>query len=105
MYTSDAVRLMTLHGSKGLEFPVTMICGVQKGVLPYENEKYPSDLLEERRLFFVGITRAKEELVITWAGEPSDFVSELPEQMIVREEAGKPGKPEENRQMSLFDLL
>ncbi len=104
-YTSDAVRLMTLHGSKGLEFPVTMICGVQKGVLPYENEKYPSDLLEERRLFFVGITRAKEELVITWAGEPSDFVSELPEQMIVREEAGKPGKPEENRQMSLFDLL
>ena len=109
-YTSDAVTLMTLHGSKGLEFPVTVICGVQKGLLPYEKlsskgEARPADVCEERRLFFVGMTRAREELVITWAGEPSEFIAELPQQSIVREDAGRTAKNTQNQQMSLFDFM
>ena len=77
-YASGAVRLMTLHGSKGLEFPVVFLAGAARGELPLEREGRPTDLPEERRLFFVGMTRAKEELILTCGGEPSPFLSELP---------------------------
>ena len=60
-YLSEAVTLMTLHGSKGLEFPVVFICGADRGMIPFESEKHPADRDEERRLFYVGVTRAKEE--------------------------------------------
>ena len=61
-YTADFVRLMTLHGSKGLEFPVVFLSGVKKGSIPLESISHPADIPEERRLFYVGITRAKEKL-------------------------------------------
>ena len=59
----DEVQLMTLHASKGLEFPVVFLCGVEEDLLPHKN--LGSDLDEERRLFYVGITRAQEHLILT----------------------------------------
>ena len=76
---SGAVRLMTLHACKGLEFPVVFLAGVNAGDLPLEREKSPTDVEEERRLFFVGMTRAREELIVSYGGQPSAFVDELPE--------------------------
>ncbi len=75
---SGAVSLMTLHGSKGLEFPAVFVAGVNEGELPHIREGEPCDVCEERRLLFVGLTRAREELVITCGGEPSPFLGELP---------------------------
>ena len=68
---------MTLHGSKGLEFPAVFICGAENGLIPLENEQHPADREEERRLFYVGMTRAKEELVITASGERTEFLKPL----------------------------
>ena len=76
-YPSGAVKLMTLHAAKGLEFPAVFVAGVNKGDLPLEREGRPADIREERRLFFVGLTRAKEELIVTCGGEPSSFLAEL----------------------------
>ena len=103
-YTSDAVTVMTLHGSKGLEFPAVFIYGVEKGSIPLENEKHPSDKEEERRLFYVGMTRAKEELILTISGEESEFISAIPADVSVHENEEKKKKEQEWRQMSLFDL-
>ena len=77
-YVSGAVQLMTLHGAKGLEFPVVFLAGVSEGALPLEREGEPCDVEEERRLFFVGLTRAREELILTAAGAYSPFMQELP---------------------------
>ena len=107
-YNGDAVTLMTLHGSKGLEFPAVIICGVQKGVLPYESGRHPSDEEEERRLLFVGMTRAREELVLTWTAQPSPFLEELDPNSMIHEDAGHSGKQKsepQGRQMSLFDFI
>lgn len=101
---ADAVTLMTLHGSKGLEFPVTMIYGVNKGLIPYESEAHPADVREERRLFYVGMTRAKEELILTTSKEESGFLGELPPEWVCREDADK-RKPRGGEQLSLFDFL
>ncbi|MEE8170376.1 MAG: 3'-5' exonuclease, partial [Phycisphaerae bacterium] len=64
-----AVTLMTLHAAKGLEFPVVYIAGVEDGLLPHQraNERGPDDVEEERRLFFVGMTRAIKRLTLTRA--------------------------------------
>lgn len=75
--SSGAVRLMTLHGAKGLEFPAVFLAGVKKGSIPLETAKGDVDLLEERRLFFVGVTRAQEALFLTTSGEPSAFLADL----------------------------
>ena len=107
-YNGDAVTLMTLHGSKGLEFPAVIICGVQKGVLPYESGRHPSDEEEERRLLFVGMTRAREELVLTWTAQPSPFLEELDQSSMIHEDAGHSGKQKgeaQGRQMSLLDFI
>ncbi len=67
-FDSDAVTLMTLHSAKGLEFPVVFITGLEENVLPHSRALYDAaELEEERRLMYVGMTRAKEELVLTYA--------------------------------------
>ncbi len=98
-WESGAVRLMTLHGSKGLEFPAVILAGVKAGALPLESSTHPADTEEERRLFFVGMTRAREELILTTTDEPSVFVDELPES-VSRETARRRPRPAE--QLSLF---
>ena len=71
-----AVRLATLHGAKGLEFPVVFLYGINDKLLPLAAGE-ETDTEEERRLFYVGITRAKEELILTTSGEPSPFLSAI----------------------------
>ena len=92
---ADRVTLMTLHSSKGLEFPVVCMVGLEQGLFPsYRSLDDPASLEEERRLCYVGITRAKERLFISHASErrlwggmrepamPSVFLSELPEGLV-----------------------
>jgi DNA helicase-2/ATP-dependent DNA helicase PcrA len=64
---ADRVALMTLHAAKGLEFPVVFMVGCEEGLLPYHRPDRPSDVEEERRLFFVGMTRAQRRLVLSYA--------------------------------------
>ena len=87
-WASGAVRLMTLHGAKGLEFPAVFLAGLSAGAMPLESPGRPADAEEERRLFFVGLTRAREELILTAAPEFSPFLRELPEP-VVRETTGR----------------
>src|SRR5699024_2810866 len=98
-YSADAVQLMTLHGSKGLEFPVVLIYGAGKGKIPPESGKHPSDTEEERRLFYVGMTRAKDELIVSYTGEPSMFIGELDEKYMEKENVGKERKQQDDVQM------
>ena len=100
-YAAGAVRLMTLHGAKGLEFPVVFLSGVTGGSLPLERAHAVSDVEEERRLFFVGITRAKEELILSCGGAPSAFLTELPSG-IVRGEIRPRNRIPRMEQLSLF---
>ncbi|MCS7160916.1 MAG: UvrD-helicase domain-containing protein [Gemmatales bacterium] len=91
----DAVVVMTLHAAKGLEFPVVFIPCLEEGLLPHERSREKQEELEEeRRLLFVGITRAREELHLScsrlrlFRGQtrycvPSSFLSELPESGVV----------------------
>jgi len=93
---SGAVRLMTLHGAKGLEFPVVFLAGLNEGAFPPRAE---SDMAEERRLLFVGMTRAKEELIVSCARPHSEFVSEIAPYALI--EKIRPRQPQ-YQQMSLF---
>lgn len=106
-YTADAVTLMTLHGSKGLEFPVVFLFGMDKGRFPLEFGSMEADLEEERRLCYVGMTRAKEELILVCGKEPSRFQEELPEDGVKRERIENTEDSGEIRgvQISLFDLI
>jgi DNA helicase-2/ATP-dependent DNA helicase PcrA len=86
---SDAVIMMTLHAAKGLEFPVVFITGLEETILPHSRALYdPTEMEEERRLMYVGMTRAKQELYLTYATErtlyggrqhnpPSRFISDM----------------------------
>lgn len=100
-WESGAVRLMTLHGAKGLEFPAVILAGVKQGALPLESSARPADLEEERRLFYVGMTRAREELILTTTREPSCFVDELPDS-VSREKDARRKAPPAAGQLSLF---
>lgn len=101
-YASGAVRLMTLHGSKGLEFPVVFLPGVRAGNIPLERPDRPADQEEERRLFFVGMTRAREELILLTAPEGSAFLEELPAEGVVSGPISDHKRRPDAEQMSLF---
>lgn len=86
---ADAVKLQTLHSSKGLEFPVVFIIGCEEGIFPSRNAVTAEQLQEERRLAYVGITRAEKLCYLTYAQErpyfrdvaynpPSRFIDEIP---------------------------
>ncbi len=91
---NDRVVLMTLHAAKGLEFPVVFLVGLEEGVFPHSRSlQSDTELEEERRLAYVGITRAKEELFLTYAtrrtifgntniGTLSRFVREVPKELM-----------------------
>ncbi len=106
-YTADAVTLMTLHGSKGLEFPVVFLYGMDRGRFPLEFRTEKTGLEEERRLCYVGMTRAREELILVCAAEPSPFLSEIPPGAAKQEQAYKAEEEESVQavQISLFDWL
>ena len=92
----DKVTLMTLHAAKGLEFPVVFIVGMEEGLFPHSRSLMDKEELEEeRRLAYVGITRAKYRLYLTYArrrlyfgqrGEmmPSRFIGEIPEDVMIK---------------------
>ncbi len=90
----DCVQMMTLHSAKGLEFPLVFLAGLEEGLFPHQMSlDEPGRLEEERRLCYVGITRAEQALVISYAEQrqlhgqtrfnrPSRFLDELPEELI-----------------------
>ena len=102
-YDAGTVTLMTFHGAKGLEFPAVFLCGIKKGVMPLESGRRIIDLEEERRLFYVGITRAKEELIVLTGKEKSAFLEEIPVGLFQDEETVKPsGRNHTEVQLSFF---
>ena len=88
-FDGDAVTLMTLHAAKGLEFPVVFMCGLEESIFPHSRALYdPNEMEEERRLCYVGMTRARQELYLLYASSrmlygglqhnpPSRFLSEI----------------------------
>jgi len=73
----QGVHLLTLHGAKGLEFEAVFIPRLEEKELPIRQAKQPGEIAEERRLFYVGLTRAKRHLALSWGGKPSRFLAEL----------------------------
>jgi ATP-dependent DNA helicase Rep len=101
----DCVQLLTLHSAKGLEFDHVFIAGVEEGILPHRNSLDADNIEEERRLTYVGITRARRSLTLTYASqrrvggedvdtEPSRFLLELPADHL---QWDKPGAPIDNQ--------
>ncbi len=115
----NGVTLISFHSAKGLEFPVVFIVGLEDDILPHKKSIYEADgLEEERRLFYVGITRAMTELYICYAGNrlrygkntpcnPSRFLDELPEEVINRsgEEDDGDGLDEEAAAKAFFSNI
>lgn len=97
---ADAVKLMTVHAAKGLEFPCVFVVGLEENLFPSAMSLYDrADLEEERRLFYVAVTRAKERLWVTYANsryrfgslvqnDPSRFIDEIPEAHLDRKFTG-----------------
>ena len=113
--TQESVTLMTAHSSKGLEFPVVFIAGVEDALFPYckDGEENAKHVQEERRLLYVAMTRAKESLYITYAKDrmlfgktadiaPSRFLKTIPEELIQRKEIKRKPKKEQSPQNNLF---
>jgi DNA helicase-2/ATP-dependent DNA helicase PcrA len=99
---ADRVTLITLHNTKGLEFDRVVITGLEEGIFPHESGRHdPDEVEEERRLFYVGVTRARRRLHLTWCArrqlfgrwqerEPSRFLAEIPRHLLDAGEAAEP---------------
>ena len=110
---AHAITLMTMHTAKGLEFNVVFITGMEEGLVPFVKEPGGTDGEEERRLFYVGMTRAKDELILTHARSrslygrrqatrPSSFLLEIPQEFIKRKVVEDRPANRKQKQMKLF---
>jgi len=107
----DKVTLLTLHAAKGLEYPVVFITGLEEGLLPHlRSREEPDGVEEERRLFYVGLTPAKERLFLTyafrrtsWAGSETRMVSKFLEDIPAHLASGLPDKVSLNRQSRSYE--
>lgn len=110
----NAVTLMTLHSAKGLEFPVVFLVGMEEGIFPHNMSLMEDNLEEERRLCYVGITRAKERLYITNAKRrmlygkdnmnmPSRFIAEINPNLLEKNETEKETKIIDKKEMYTED--
>ena len=113
----EKVNFLTLHAAKGLEFPVVFIVGCEEHLLPLNWEGLESDLEEARRLFYVGMTRAKEMLFLTYAkhrsifgkisrGMPCRFLADIEEQLKEYERSKNHlsrKRLQKSKQLNLFD--
>jgi DNA helicase-2/ATP-dependent DNA helicase PcrA len=109
---SEGVSLLTFHAAKGLEFPVVFIAGAEEGITPLTGRN--ADIEEERRLFYVALTRARDEVHITWSSqrrlygreehtEPSRFIGEAGEALVEKiNDVPKRKEEARERQLSLF---
>ncbi len=111
----DRVTLMTLHSAKGLEFPVVALVGLEEGLFPHARSVEEGNLEEERRLCYVGMTRAQTRLLLTYARQrtaygaalpslPSRFLAEIPPEYLARVAPLQPGmgdRPEEEEERSV----
>ncbi len=114
MQNAQNVALMTMHSAKGLEFPVVFISGCEDGLIPFHRaDGEISDIEEERRLFYVAMTRAKEVLFFTWAKkrriygksvsrEVSPFIRVIETSLLDKKRISIKRKKAEYVQMSLF---
>lgn len=111
---ADGVQMMTLHASKGLEFPSVYIMGIEEEILPHRSSIEADTVEEERRLAYVGITRARQNLTLTYASKrkqygdiidctPSRFLDELPKEDLIWE--GLDETPKEVRQARAASAL
>jgi superfamily I DNA/RNA helicase len=108
----ERVSLLTMHAAKGLEFPVVFIVGCEYGLIPFmKNDEDAADIEEERRLFYVAMTRAREELYLSWSrrrtifGRPreqklSPFVAEIEGRLLARQ-SYEPANDRRRRQVQL----
>ena len=114
---TDAVKMSTLHASKGLEYPVVYLVGCEEGLFPHADSVEEGNIEEERRLMYVGITRAKQTLTLThctkrkrqgtWQfPEPSRFIAEMPQKdlRIIGRKGGTPLVSKEEGRSRLADL-
>ena len=108
---SQKVAILTMHASKGREFSVVMVAGVEKGLLPLDIEGFQTDPQEEKRLLYVAITRARHLAVLPFRarrvlfgksrpGGPSVFLNGVPEDAVVRVKVSAPKR--KARQLTLF---
>jgi len=114
--TGDAVTLITMHSCKGLEFPHVFIVGLEDGLLPHSRSKVEGTMDEERRLFYVAVTRAMQTLSISHCGgrkkygqllpcHPSPFLKELPEELVEHSDAKSKTPVAAESGKNLFDAI
>ena len=111
---ADRISLLTLHAAKGLEFPVVFIVGCEDGILPLRwGTTAPADLDEDRRVFYVGVTRAKTKLYLCWARtrrwrgkirklSPSPYLADIEERLLEHRHSQLARKPRKNAQLEMF---
>ena len=114
---AEKVLLMTMHAAKGLEFPVVFIAGCEEGYIPFKREGLrPANPEEERRLFYVAMTRAQQHLYISWAArrrifgkyeerEPSSFLADIEEPLLERKWVAKTRKRKKESAQKQMDLF